>query len=75
MMVRFSAGFTGRNICIPTKHVGQRNKNKGFGFRHIEREVVKSISNEGFQEAVRTRIPDLKPAQPQGKCLAAGSLN
>lgn len=74
MVVRFSAGFTGRNICIPTKYVGMRNKNRGFGFRHVQHEAVKSISNEGFQEAIRTGTFDLRPAQPRGTCPAAGSL-
>lgn len=33
--------------------------------------MIKSISNEGFQEIIRN---EFRPAQPQGMCPVAGSL-
>lgn len=50
MMVRFSAGFTG--IFIFLQNIWTSRKRNRFGFRYVRCEAVKSISNEGFQEAM-----------------------
>lgn len=56
--LRFSIWLTKRNTSIPTRYVGKRNKNKRFGFRHIQFEVIKKHFKWRFPRSHTNGTPD-----------------